>query len=73
MCVLGFDNTKPLPLIFGAHGRHGTASGMKRTDFAKLASKTDDFILVYPEGMQETGLVFLYHKLTARLTDIFIV
>jgi polyhydroxybutyrate depolymerase len=50
----GFNNAGALPLLFVNHGGQSTAQGMMQVaDFRALADK-DKFIIIYPQGFQNT-------------------
>lgn len=50
----GYNNAGSLPLIFVNHGGQSTAQGMMQVaDFRALADK-DKFIVIYPQGFQNT-------------------
>lgn len=50
----GYNNTSSLPLVFVNHGGQSTAQGMMQVaDFRTLADK-DKFIVIYPQGFQNT-------------------
>jgi len=50
----GYNNAGLMPLIFVIHGGSGTPDGMIRlADFRGIADR-DDFILVYPAGIQKS-------------------
>ena len=51
--LLGYDNTKAYPLVFKAHGLGGNSDKLKEGDFGKLQKKTEDFILVLPDGVSK--------------------